>query len=180
MYTLLKTWKTSLFHCDCESCFVSYLLPCHVYAKLKQKNYAFHCILYLSLWSMIQLLYSYHYYTYSNACPPSQTDYCILLNESTCEQYYMLVNSVPAKCIFHLDINHCTYDMYSCIFPDEYSKLTIMIFLCSSMLYMFLWWLHYTVRKEIQYRNDLEDPYRCLATSCCSTCGLAQEYREII
>ena len=43
MYTLLKTWKTPLCYCDCESCFVSYMLPCHVYAKLKQGNYTMNC-----------------------------------------------------------------------------------------------------------------------------------------
>lgn len=179
MYTLLKTWKTPLYHCECESCFVSYLLPCHVYAKLKQGNYTMNCILYVGLWSMIHLLYSYHYYTYNNACPSSQTDYCILLNESICENYYMIVNTVPAKCIFHSDTNLCIYNDYSCISPEVYTKINIWTFIVSTMLYTCLWWLHYTLRKEITYKNDLDDSCTCLAISCCSTCGLAQEYREI-
>jgi hypothetical protein len=47
-------------------------------------------------------------------------------------------------------------------------------------MYSFLWLLHYILRKEIQEKKEINhDSMHCLATTCCSTCGLAQEYREL-
>jgi hypothetical protein len=51
----------------------------------------------------------------------------------------------------------------------------------TSMIYTTIWLLHVRVRKEIQEKKEIEyDAHTCLATTCCSTCGLAQEYREIV
>jgi len=181
MYTQLTNWKTSLFYCDCESCFVSTILPCHVYAKLKQRNYATHCILYLGLWFMLHMLYSWNYYIYVNTCPALETPLCVLLNESTCEEYYMRIDNVPSRCIFRPDLHLCTYDTYSCIEQTTYTKINLFVFLMASMIYTSIWLLHNRVRKEIQEKKEIEyDPHSCLATTCCSTCGLAQEYREIV
>ena len=34
--------------------------------------------------------------------------------------------------------------------------------------------------KKIQEKKEIEyESHSCLATTCCSTCGLAQEYREL-
>ena len=179
MYRPLTNWKTSLLHYDCESCFVSHMLPCHVYAKLKQVNYAIHCMLYISLWFTIHFLYSWNYYLYTNICPSTDISYCILLNESNCNQYYMIVNSVPTRCIFHPDVQLCTMDT-SCITETAYSKIELYIIIVTSMLYTCLWFMHMRVRKEIQQQKEIEyDSYTCMATTCCTTCGLAQEYREL-
>ena len=47
--------------------------------------------------------------------------------------------------------------------------------------YAFLTFLHYTVREQLKLKqnisgNIVED---VIAVTCCSTCGLAQEYREL-
>lgn len=179
MYKSLTNWKTSLLFCDCESCFISYVAPCHVYAKLKQGTYAKHCILYCSLWLMIDSLYSWNYYIYSNSCPAYDISYCIQLGEYDCDQHYMLINSIPTKCVFHTNANLCTYDEHSCISPSEYEELHTIIFVTTTILYTCLCLLHYTLRKEIQEKKEIEhDSTCCIASTCCYTCGLAQEYRE--
>ncbi len=179
MYKQLTDWKTSLMYYDCESCFVSCVAPCHVYAKLKQKSYAKHCFVYALLWYTIQSLYSWNYYVYSNSCPSEKINYCIQLDENDCNDYYMMINSVPTRCVFHTDANLCTYEN-SCISPSEYNHIHIFIFISTTMMYSFLWLLHYILRKEIQEKKEINhDSMHCLATTCCSTCGLAQEYREL-
>lgn len=180
MYKQLKNWKTPLLYCDCESCFVSYIAPCHVYAKLKQRSYAKHCALYAFLLYTINILYSWNYYLYDNSCPSEEIHYCLQLEEYECEDYYMMVNSVPTKCVFHADANICTYDEQSCISTWEYKEIHLIIFVTSTLMYICLCLMHYTIRKEIQEKKEIEhDATCCLATTCCSTCGLAQEYREL-
>jgi hypothetical protein len=180
MYKQIINWKTPLLYCNCESCFVSHVAPCHVYAKLKQGNYAKHCAIYAILWYTIQCLYSWNYYLYSNSCPSEEIHYCLQLEELECADYYMTLNGVATKCVFHSDANICTYDEQSCILPSEYRELDTIIFLTTSMMYTCLCLLHYSLRKEIQIKKEIEyDATCCLATTCCSTCGLAQEYREL-
>ena len=181
MYTRLTNWKTPLLYCHCESCFLSYIVPCHVYAKLKQHSYATHCMIYLALWFMLHMLYSWNYYMYNNTCPVLETPYCLLMNETNCEQYYTTIDMQPYKCVFQSDVNLCLYDSYSCIETSTYTKINLFVFLMTSMIYVSIWILNLRVRKEIQEKKEIEyDSHSCLATSCCSTCGLAQEYREIV
>lgn len=180
MYKQLTNWKTSLIHYDCESCFISHVAPCHVYSKLKQGSYAKNCIIYAVLWYTIQSLYSWNYYVYKNQCPSEKISYCIQLNENDCNDYYMLVNSVPTRCIFNSDSNICLYDEQSCIKQSEYNHIHLFIFTFSSIIYSCLCLLHYILRKEIQEKKEIDhDSTNCLAITCCSTCGLAQEYREL-
>jgi len=180
MYTQLSNWKTSLFYCECESCFVSYALPCHVYAKLKQQHYAMHCFVYLSLWFMLQFLQSWNYYRLTNACPQYEIHYCLQLTESECDQHYMMIDSTPSKCVYHTDIELCTYDTYSCIPPNVNKSMQTFLFISIGMMYTCFWVMYYTLRKEIREKKEIDnDRYNCLATTCCSTCGLAQEYREL-
>jgi hypothetical protein len=129
---------------------------------------------------MIDIIYSFNYFLYSNSCPSEEIHYCLQLEESECADYYMMVNSVPTKCVFHIDANICTYDEESCILPAEYKEIQLIVFFTSIMLYTCLCLLHYSLRKEIQIKKEIEyDATCCLATTCCSTCGLAQEYREL-
>jgi hypothetical protein len=181
MYTPINTWSTRLLHCDSESCFVSWVAPCHVYAKLKNNNYTFHCILYLSIWITLQTLFTWHHYIYTNTCPQMKSDYCIQLDESTCSQYYTIVDSVSSACVFRKDANICTYDTVECIpYKESYHTMTI-ISMISFLFYMILTSIHYKVRKEIQEKKQIQaDSNVCCAITCCSTCGLAQEYREIM
>jgi hypothetical protein len=182
MYTVLETnsWKTSLLDCDCESCFVSYVAPCHVYAKLRNGNYAYHCFVYASIWWFIQMIYSWMYYINKNVCPINKVDYCILLDENTCNQSYMVVNNIPSSCTFHKDANICTYNTYECITHHTYNHTKLFLFMFSFMSYLSLWLLHFKLRKQIKESNKIyDDKCSCVANTCCSTCGLAQVYREV-
>jgi hypothetical protein len=183
MYTSLhlNTWKTSLFECNCESCFVSYIAPCHVYAKLRNGNYAYHCFVYTMILGCIQILHYWLYYINKNVCPSNKVDYCINLDETTCNQSYMMVNNIPSACTFHKDANLCTYDTYECITYHTYHHTQMFLFMFSLFTYLSLWMLHFKLRNQIKESNKIyDDHFNCLANTCCSTCGLAQEYREII
>lgn len=182
MYTSLEsnTWKTTLFDCNCESCFVSYIAPCHVYAKLRNGNYAYHCFAYASLWWFIQVLYSWMYYIETNVCPSVKVDYCIGLEESDCNQSYMLVNNIPSACSYHTDGDLCVYNTNECITHRTYNHTQTFLFLFSFFAYVSLWLLHFRLRNQIKEQNKIQDdPMGCLAVTCCSTCGLAQAYREV-
>ena len=170
----MSSWKTPLLHFDCESCFISCIAPCHVYAKLKKRNYAKHCSLYVLLWYSIQTLYSWNYHLYNKSCPSKKTEYCIQLDEQECNESYMLVNSVPTKCVYYESM--CIYDQ-TCI--TNYNHFFIFTFVSTTILYCFLFLLHYKLRIEIQDQKEIKDSANCLSTTCCSTCGLAQEYREL-
>jgi hypothetical protein len=178
MYYPLNSWKTHLCKFDCESLFVSYLLPCHVYAKLKKGSYAYHLVMYLCIWASIQILYSWNYYLNSNACPVYETDMCALLDESDCSKYYMKVDSGVSPCVYRTNL--CTYDNQTCIPPKQYGHIQLFIFPASLLAYMLLVNLHGTLRNEIKKTQNIQHECNdCLAITCCSTCGLAQEYREV-
>jgi hypothetical protein len=180
MYNPINTWSTSLLHCDSESCFISWIAPCHVYAKLSNKHYTLDCLLYLSLWITLQTLYSWHYQLYIHTCPLQETDYCINLDETSCVQYYTIVNSVSTPCVYHKDANVCTYDTVDCIPYKKYHRTQVIISMLSFLFYSIVVMLHYDVRKKIKEKKQIQtDDHVCCAVTCCSTCGLAQEYREI-
>jgi Cys-rich protein (TIGR01571 family) len=178
MYHPLNSWKTHLCKLDCESLFVSWALPCHVYAKLRKGSYAFHLVVYLCMWMCAQLLYSCTYYLNSHACPLYETDMCVLLDESECSKHYMKVDSEVAPCVYRDTL--CTYEPYECIPPKKYLHLHLFIFPSTLLVYIFLVNLHCILRKEMQATHGIQrDCTDCLAVTCCSTCGLAQEYREV-
>lgn len=178
MYYPLNAWKTHLCQLDCESLFVSYALPCHVYAKLRKGSYAYHLVLYLFMWGTIQFLYSYGYYLNVNACPNYETNLCAYLDESECNQHYMKVDSTPARCIYRSSI--CEYDTQECIAPKHYAHMHMFIFPLTCIMYIIVYNLHFKLRKEIQETNKIQPECKdCLAITCCSTCGLAQAYREV-
>jgi len=45
----VREWTTSLCTVDSESCLVTWLLPCHVYAKLNLTSYGLHFMSYALL-----------------------------------------------------------------------------------------------------------------------------------
>ena len=179
MYQPMHTWKTHLCKLDCESLFVSSVLPCHVYAKLRKGNYAVHLVVYLCIWACTQLLYSCVYYLQANACPMQVTTMCAQLNEADCGNHYMKMSSGFAPCVYRSNL--CTYDNYECISPKHYTHLHLIIFPSTLLAYVILVNLHNALRTEMKETHALQQDYctDCLAISCCATCGLAQEYREV-
>jgi len=181
MYTALQpnSWKTGLFYYDCESCFVSYVAPCHVYAKLRNGNYAYHCFLYASLWWFIQMIYSWMYYMNQNVCAHVNVDYCIGLEEESCIKSYTMVDNIPSACSYYSDADICVYGN-ECITRHTYNHTQTFLTMFSLCTYLSLWLLHFKLRNQIKEQNKIhEDGCSCLANTCCSTCGLAQVYREL-
>jgi len=176
MYSEITQWKTGLCDCECESNFLSWVVPCHVYAKLT-KAYASNLLIYLCLWINIQFMYCYIRYMYSYKCPAYSTDYCIRLGDS-CEMHYMNINGATVSCVT-ID-NVCTHRKMSCIdAPTVHVNIGLALFFIG-LFDTILSCMHYQLRKQIREKYQLSPDNDCLASTLCSTCGLSQEYREII
>jgi len=182
MYTALQsnTWKTPLLYCDCESCFISYIAPCHVYAKLRNGHYAYHCFMYAIVWVFMQFIYSFMMFVQVNVCPANEVDFCFGLTEFNCSQSYIKINDEPFPCSYHSDANVCVYDSQDCITYKKYEHTQTLLWMFSIITYISICLLHLKIRNQIKKQQKIyDDPCVCLATTCCSTCGLAQIYREV-
>jgi Cys-rich protein (TIGR01571 family) len=178
-----KKWSTNLYDCDSESCFLSCIVPCHVYSKLKiiskNKNHYFvHLFVYILLYLSIQQLWYTRDYLSKHTCPQNLIDNCIN-SLNICEDNYMIIDDTPFSC--GIKGNLCIYNDYECISEKQSNKTTRYLIIVTSISYACLTFLHYSVRKHIKnvYQingNVVED---VIAVTCCSTCGLAQEYREL-
>ena len=176
-------WSTNLYDCDSESCFLSCIVPCHVYSKLKiisknKNHYCVHLFVYILIYISIQQLWYTRNYLYEHTCPQNLIDNCINA-VNVCEDNFMMVNDTPYSCI--IKSNFCVYNNYGCISQKQSNKTARFLIIITSISYTCLTFLHYTVRKHIKsiYQingNIVED---VIAVTCCSTCGLAQEYREL-
>lgn len=175
MYQLLekRKWATSLFICDPESCILSHVLPCHIYAKIYRDCYLFHFIYYGIFSVSLYNVYYWINYINKNRCPDLETGYCIGLDN--CSQYYMMVNGIPSKCIF--DNNICIHSKRDCF--TNYNKLNMWLSLLGSASYIILSMLHYFLREKVKRDYNLEGNYDACAVTIFSPCGLAQEYREL-
>jgi hypothetical protein len=176
MYSEITEWKTGPCNCECESNFLSWVVPCHVYAKLS-KAYTSNLLLYLCLWFNIQFMYCYVRYVYVYKCPPKSSDQCIGLSED-CETYYITIDGSTASCMY-ID-NMCVHKSITCIDSTTVdANIGVGLFFIG-ILDIILYYMHYQLRKRIQEKYQLRNDNDCLATTCCSSCGLAQEYRETI
>jgi Cys-rich protein (TIGR01571 family) len=174
-------WKTHLCHCDTESCFLSLIVPCHVYAKIKSFNksqYCIHLIIYLSIYLSVQQLWVSQKYINDQTCPKHITQDCISIQDD-CVNYYVSIDSILYSCIEKN--GYCISDKYECIDHELSNKISTNIFLLSSFFYFFLCLIHYCARETIKTKNIIETNIfeDIVAISCCPTCGLAQEYREL-
>jgi Cys-rich protein (TIGR01571 family) len=91
----------------------------------------------------------------------------------------MVVDNLLSSCI--LKNNICVYDTTTCLSPKETKQKSLAFLIVTLVGYVFLVGLHYTIREQIKIKqiiggNIVED---VIAITCCSTCGLAQEYREL-
>jgi Cys-rich protein (TIGR01571 family) len=176
-------WITNLYDCDAESCFLSCVVPCHVYAKIKslgkgKSHYCIHLFIYMFLYLSIQQLWYSIQYLESNECPAQLIDNCISLVDN-CEDYYMMQDDVRSACL--LKNNICVYDTHECLSHKMVSHTSLYFFIFTSIGYAGIVFLHYTIRQQIKLKqtiggNALED---VIAVVCCPSCGLAQEYREL-
>jgi len=110
-----------------------------------------------------------------NHCPSLKTDYCFGLGEN-CSQYYMVVNGKPSICMFD-NFNICVHSEGHCF--TNYSKLNMVLSLVGSSCYIILIMLHYCLREKVKKDYNIEGEYDICAVTLCSSCGLAQQYREL-
>ena len=182
-YTILNKgeWQTHLCNCDSESCFLSCVVPCHVYAKIKSKtksNYCVYLFVYIFLYLSIQQVWYTQKYISKNTCPSILVDNCLTITEK-CEDNYILYDNVQYSCVN--ENGYCISNEYSCIRQNVSKKTSLDLIIYTSLCYFILTFMHYSAReyikkKQIIQTSIIED---VMAVTCCSTCGLAQEYREL-
>ena len=178
-----KEWSSNLYDCDTESCFLSCIVPCHVYSKLKiisknKKYYCVHLFVYMLLYISIQQLWYANNYLSKHTCPHILIDNCINAIDN-CEDNYMIVDDAQSSCV--IKNNFCVYNNYECISQKQSNKTALYLLIITSISYSCLTYIHYKARQYIKLiyninGNMVEDLF---AVTCCSTCGLAQEYREL-
>jgi hypothetical protein len=170
-----STWKTTLYNPDCESCFLSHIVPCHVYSKVMattKLEYTTRIILYIILYTGIEQMIYLKIRLDQSACPYKLVDNCILSDD--CINSYMNIGDKSYSC--RLVDGFCLYNEYQCI---EYVDTSV-IYILTSFLYIFLTYLHYSARRFIMIKRNIEPKCSdCCAITCCVPCGLAQEYREL-
>jgi hypothetical protein len=171
-----KNWASSLLTFDCESCFLSCVVPCHVYSKIMSTTrleYTTRIILYIILYTGIQQMIYIKYRIDKSMCPALLVDNCIF--SDSCENTYMLIGENAYSCRFVEGF--CVYNKYQCIRNAD----TSIIYLLTTFVYLVLTYLHCSARKFMMNRKNIE-PHcitDCCAVTCCVSCGLAQEYREL-
>jgi hypothetical protein len=178
MYEKMQTsWNSALYTYDSESCIVTWLLPCHTYAKLRLSSYGCHFLSYAFFVLAIRNIWSSWSYIHMNKCPATHTDQCFMV-KNHCENHYMHVDGVPAACIYIDDLDVCIYNSVSCIrvHPHLYIFFTCML----SISYVCLWMMNYAGRRVIRETYQLKEDKECIASTILSPCGLSQAYREIV
>ena len=180
-YNLLEPqWKTSLYTCDSESCLLSLLLPCHIYSKFKSNSYLFNFLSYGCVIMCINNIYFWFSYYNKKECPLHESDQCYDLDD--CQNHYIYIDNVPTKCIYYEDVQICAYSKDACILSDDLHKINRELWMFVSISYLFLFIMNYSFRSKIRNDNKLKSDL-CIdlcAVTVCYTCGLAQEYREVI
>ncbi len=170
-----STWKTTLYNPDCESCFLSHIVPCHVYSKVMattKLEYATRIILYIILYTGIEQMIYLKIRLDQSECPSTLVDNCILSDD--CINSYMNIGDKSYSC--RLVDGFCLYNEYQCIEDVD----TSVIYILTSFLYIFITYLHYSARRFIMIKRNIEPSCSdCCAITCCVSCGLAQEYREL-
>ena len=170
-----STWKTTLYNPDCESCFLSNVVPCHVYSKVMSTTkleYTTRIILYIILYIGIEQLVYLKFRLDQSACPSRLIDNCILSDD--CRNSYMIIGDKSYSC--RLIDGFCVYNEYQCSINVDTSN----IYILTSLLYIVLSYLHYSARRFVMIKKNIEPSCSdCCAITCCVSCGLAQEYREL-
>jgi Cys-rich protein (TIGR01571 family) len=182
-YTILNKaeWQTHLCKCDSESCFLSCIVPCHVYAKIRSRTkseYCVHLVLYTFLYLSLQQLWYSQNYIIDNTCPSILANTCIAITEN-CDKSYILIDDIKYACVE--DNGYCISNQMSCIEQKYSKKISLNLIIFSSICYFILTSMHYGAREYIKSKQIIETSLfeDIAATICCPVCGLAQEYREL-
>ncbi len=173
-------WKSSLYGYSSESCLLGFLLPCHIYSKIKSNYYLLNFISYGCVIICINNIYYWFSFYNKHKCPSKESSQCYGLDD--CQNHYIYIDNIPTKCIYYEDAQICAYNKISCILKNDLHQLNKYLWVFCSVSYLFLFILNYSIRYKI--RNDKQIKSNLCVDLCavtiCYTCGLAQEYREVV
>ena len=82
----------------------------------------------------------------------------------------MVINGVTTPCLYE---DFCIHALESCIIPSSIPYWLL------GFMYVCLFSMHYEIRKRVKQEKQIQGSDVCESTLC-STCGLAQIYREIV
>ena len=183
--TTTSTWRTALCCPHLESCFVSFVVPCHTIAKISNSvhnNYNTIFITYALFWACNNYAHYVQYYINKNTCPDTSTTWCVDYKEDTCEDYYTTIDSVNVPCLWNEDYGVCLSSSIECKSSRHFETFRAYMYVLETLTFFGLFASHFIVRSHLRKKKKYKPS--CLtdiiATTCCNTCGLAQEYRELI
>ena len=181
-----KTWD-SLFTIDLESCFLSYYAPCHVVGKLSHKIGIGYPSLFC-LYAFFFLVFNYTYYVFAYAITPvcnsnHYSDWCFLIyDKSQCKKTYTVINNDNYLCNYDTEYHMCYATNQDCITEHD-SKLTWGAWCFLEVISISILSItHVYIRRKLKTKQHIPQEHVCkdIAYSFyCSTCSLAQQYRNV-
>ena len=181
-----KYWD-SLFTIDLESCFLSYYAPCHVVGKLSQKiGFGYPSL--FCLYAFFFFAFNYSYYVFAYAVTPvcnsnHFSDWCFLIyDKSDCKKTYTIISNEKLLCNYDSEYHMCYASNQECINQHD-SKITWGAWCFLEVVSISILSItHVYIRRKLKQTQRLPQEPICkdiLYSFYCSTCSLAQQYRNL-
>ena len=181
-----KYWD-SLFTIDLESCFLSYYAPCHVVGKLSQKiGFGYPSL--FCLYAFFFFAFNYSYYVFAYAVTPvcnsnHFSDWCFLIyDKSDCKKTYTIISNEKLLCNYDSEYHMCYASNQECINQHD-SKITWGAWCFLEVVSISILSItHVYIRRKLKKTQRLPQEPICkdiLYSFYCSTCSLAQQYRNL-
>lgn len=181
-----KYWD-SLFTIDLESCFLSYYAPCHVMGKLSQKiGFGYPSLFCLYAFFFFAFNYSYYVFVYAvtPVCNSNHfSDWCFLIyDKSKCKKTYTIISNEKLLCNYDSEYHMCYASNQECITQHD-SKITWGAWCFLEVVSISILSItHVYIRRKLKKTQRLPQEPICkdiLYSFYCSTCSLAQQYRNL-
>ena len=137
--------------------------------------------MYALFWASNNYAHYVQYYINKNTCPDTPTTWCVDYKEDTCEDYYTTIDSVNVPCLWNEDTDICLSSSTECKSAKHFNTYRTYMYFLETLTFLGLLICHFNARYQIRRKKRIRS--QCLtdiaAVTCCTTCGLAQEYREL-
>ena len=181
-----KYWD-SLFTIDVESCFLSYYAPCHVVGKISHKiGFGYPSL--FCLYAFFFFVFNYSYYVFAYAISPicnnnHYSNWCFLIyDKSQCKKTYTIINNEKLLCNYDSEYHMCYASNQECITQHD-SKITWSAWCFLEVVSISILSItHVYIRRKLKKTQRLSQEPICkdiLYSFYCSTCSLAQQYRNL-
>ena len=177
----------SLFTIDLESCFLSYYSPCHVVGKISNKIGIGYPSLFC-LYAFFFFVFNYSYYVFAYAITPvcnsdHYSEWCFLIyDKSQCKKTYTVINNENYLCNYNSEYHMCYASNQDCVSESD-SKITWAAWCFLEVVSIsFLSITHVYIRRTLKKKQRIPQEHVCkdiLYSFYCSTCSLAQQYRNL-